>query len=484
MGAPVAALTARLAPLVERWLWPVQVGVVVVALYIVYARWLWAGYAIRSWDLGIFTQLLKQYAALSAPIVDIRGDGFNLLGDHFHPLLVVLAPVSALFPGAFTLLVIQSVCFGIAAAVVTRSAQALLGPVQGGLFGLAFGLSWGLQYAADVQFHEVAMAVPLLAVSLTGVLEQRWKRAAIAAALLVFVKEDLGLTVVAIGLVMVLCGRRRLGIGLAVWGAAWLLLAVLVILPVLSGSGEYPYSRNLPTGGFDPGTLVDPRKVETVTLLLVATAGVALRSPISLVLIPTLAWRFLSPNDGYWGPSWHYSAALMPIAFVAALDGIRRSRVSPRAWLRRYSAHAAVIMVTVGVVLLPRLPMWNAVVDWDPQTERTVAASRVLASVPAGASVETDIGLMSYLVADHHVFWLGNENPPADCILIDRGGGGTPDEWGGVLDVAELLHPEVSYELVRRVGDYELACRAAPAEPIPEQQGIEKSRQRPTPITG
>ena len=48
----------------------------------------------RSWDLGIFTQLARAYGELRAPIVPIKGDAVNLLGDHFHPLLVLLAPVS------------------------------------------------------------------------------------------------------------------------------------------------------------------------------------------------------------------------------------------------------------------------------------------------------------------------------------------------------------------------------------------------------
>src|SRR5699024_11026204 len=47
----------------------------------------------RSWDLGIFTQLARAYGELRAPIVPIKGDEVNLLGDHFHPLLALLAPV-------------------------------------------------------------------------------------------------------------------------------------------------------------------------------------------------------------------------------------------------------------------------------------------------------------------------------------------------------------------------------------------------------
>ncbi|HEX9354170.1 MAG TPA: hypothetical protein VF933_10200, partial [Streptosporangiaceae bacterium] len=36
-----------------------------------------------SWDLGIFTEYVRQLAHLHAPVVNIRGAGFNLLGDHF-----------------------------------------------------------------------------------------------------------------------------------------------------------------------------------------------------------------------------------------------------------------------------------------------------------------------------------------------------------------------------------------------------------------
>src|SRR5690625_7364532 len=52
----------------------------------------WRNLVAPSWDLGIFTQLAKAYGGLDAPIVPIKGDAVNLLGDHFHPILVLLAP--------------------------------------------------------------------------------------------------------------------------------------------------------------------------------------------------------------------------------------------------------------------------------------------------------------------------------------------------------------------------------------------------------
>src|SRR5262245_30469555 len=60
-----------------------------------------------SWDLGIFTEYVKQLAGLHAPVVAIRGAGFNLLGDHFQPIVGLLAPFFRVFPTPETLLVAQ-----------------------------------------------------------------------------------------------------------------------------------------------------------------------------------------------------------------------------------------------------------------------------------------------------------------------------------------------------------------------------------------
>jgi uncharacterized membrane protein len=138
--------------------------------------------------------------------------------------LVLLGPIFAVFPHAFTLLVVQNALFGLAAAALTYSAIRLLGPRTGTLFGFAFAFSWGLQGAVEAQFHEIAFAVPLLALSLTAFLRRRWVACLLWAMPLVFVKEDLGLTVAALGIVLAVRSRRPLGIWLAVWawaGSRW-----------------------------------------------------------------------------------------------------------------------------------------------------------------------------------------------------------------------------------------------------------------------
>ena len=268
----------------------------------------WERWDSPSWDLAIFSQLAQDYAHLRAPIVDIKGHGFNLLGDHFHPLLILLGPVWALWPSGLAIMITQDALLGLGAGILAGFGTRFLGWARGLCLGTAFTLSFGVFEAVRVQFHEVAFAVPLLAMSLCLLALRRLRAAAGWAAPLVFVKEDLGITVAVIGLVILwtalrapaadghgagpepgsgsasegsgeqrsasgirpapgLCSAaahrvrgalRRpgapTGIILACWGLAWSVLAVSVILPALNPHGTFDYADKVDV----PRALGDP----------------------------------------------------------------------------------------------------------------------------------------------------------------------------------------------------------------------------------
>jgi uncharacterized membrane protein len=320
-----------------------------------------------SWDLGIFTEYIKQLSLLHAPIVDIRGPGFNLLGDHFTIGLAVLAPFFRVFPSPVTLLFFQAAAVAVSVFPVAAAGTAFAGRTAGRLIGFAYGFSWGLQQMIDFDFHEIALAVPLLAFSLSALVRRRPAAAIAWAVPLVFVKEDQGFTVAAIGLLMGVTaafppdlargwrsrlpfagggggddrwgnGRTALwgGLFLMAWGLFWSLLAITVIIPHFNPLHEYYYWKNGGVVGgnqsFSLGGLIGqtasgwPTKLTTVVLLLLPTAFAALGSPVALLTLPSLALRFMSTNTAYWGTEWHYNATLMPILFIAAAEAIGRMR--------------------------------------------------------------------------------------------------------------------------------------------------------------
>jgi uncharacterized membrane protein len=389
-----------------------------------------------SWDLGIFTEYVKQYAHLRAPVVDIKSAGYNLLGDHFHPIVALVAPFFRLFPSPVTLLVVQALLAGVSVLPVSQLGRELLGPAAGRCVAAAYGLSWGLQQLAKYDFHEIAFAVPLLAFSLSAMVRGRM-RAAVAWALpLVFVKEDQGFTLVAIGLIMAFAYRRYwAGLLVSGWGLFWSLLAIMVIIPHFSALHSYQYWTDAgafnPTGGHFSvsglwSTVSDgaSTKLPTLVMILLPTAFIALRSPIVLAALPSLLERAVDTNSAYWGTEWHYNATVMPIVFIAAIDAMARIRTRQRPATLAVAAHryGAAAMVAICAALAFQFPLSEL---WTPPTytlgPHVAAESRAMALVPDGATVSTDLDLLAPLAARTDTFWLGTAaaDPATQYAVFD-----------------------------------------------------------------
>ena len=461
--------------------WPMWViTVFVFCAYLALSLGRWRRQAAPSWDLAIFEQAVKGYAFLGAPIIDIKGPGFNQLGDHFSPLLAVLAPFYRVFPSPVTLLVAQCVLIAISVVPVMMVARRFLGANAGVLLGTAYGVSWGFQSGVDVQFHEYALAVPLLAFSLWAYLSHRWVTTSILALLLLGVKEDLGFTVIAIGVLMVVRGLRHwsdpdddvvrqivVGAATVVIGIIATLVILLVVIPAFNPGGTWDYWGRLAndddiSGATSPGaalgnvphlllTLFTPaQKVNTLVLLAALCVGCCVVSPFALLAVPTLLWRFLSTNDGYWGAGWHYSMTLMPIVFIAATDALRKLRGSCSSNVRAYAHVVPALACVFALVTCLVFPL-KGVMDpasYEPPPRADEAAA-VLALIPDGTSIATDAGLITQLVTHHTVYWAGGlpGGVVPDYLLVDPQGGWGVDP-GDPARLAETYYPGTSFTTI------------------------------------
>jgi uncharacterized membrane protein len=422
-----------------------------------------------SWDLGIYTEYVKQYADLKAPIVDIRAPGFNLLGDHFQPIVALLAPFFRVFPSSATLVVGQALLVAVSVFPVSQLAREKLGVGAARAIAVAYGFSWGLQQLPQFDFHEIAFAVPLLAFSLSALARGQTRAAVCWALPLVFVKEDQGFTVAAIGIYLIVAGlrakipdpadpadrdgrgRMKAGQFLLIWGFAWSYIAIGVIIPHFNPDHVYQYWSDggvLAPGGH-PSVLglvrqllhAWPDKLQTLVMLLLPTAFIALRSPLALIAVPSLLLRFISTNSAFWGTYWHYNATVMPILFVAAIDALARigavmdadpaaggpagwasGRQGPwRATLAGARRYGAAMMVAITVPLAFQFPLsqlWSAqTYQISPHVRQAEAA---MARVPDGATVLATLDLLAPLAARTDTFWIGNSgNPQTQYIVFD-----------------------------------------------------------------
>lgn len=383
-------------------------------------------FELASWDNAIFEQAIRGYAHLGAPVVDIKGPGFNLLGDHFSPVLVLVAPFYRVFPAAQTVLVAQVVLLALSVAVVCRVGIRHLGRNRGTVIAIAYGLSFGIQSAVQADFHEVAFAAPLLALAGAAYVDRDWRRVMWWTLPLLLVKEDMGVTVAVIGVVLWLAGERRRGTAIAAAGVVGMALVLLVVIPHFNPNGEWDYATKFSGDRGFLDVLFDQsgRKILSVALTFGLTGFLAFASPWVLLALPILAGRFVADNEYYWGTDWHYSLVLMPIVFIALIDAM--SRQHRAAWLRRYAAQGTLAFALAMQLHSPLSALVKpSTYDSNP---RAASARTVIAMVPKGASVETDIGLMTHLVTEHEVTWLGTpDNARPDYVLFDVDSGiGSP----------------------------------------------------------
>ncbi|WKR20215.1 DUF2079 domain-containing protein [Actinomyces israelii] len=566
------AATRRLSAALDRL--PAALVVVVGAwVLIAYSVGQWRSLTVPSWDLAIFAELAKDYAHGQAPIVSIKGDGYNLLGDHFHPILVLLGPVWRLFPTPLALLVVQDLLLAVSAWPLTRLATRLTRRSVATALGLFYVLSWGIQGAVQAQFHEIAFAVPALAWASVAFVERRWRACALWLAPLVLVKEDMGLTLVMAGGAMALRGWQdaragrtdddggwarwlpgrsaqlsgrsartragmptavRVGAYAALFGLLAFVLTVFVIVPLLSPTGAWQYGLNgnaadgmptVPNHGNLLDRLFSPQvKVATLFMLVCTAGGIGLASPWMTLVLPTLGWRFLADKETYWEwRYWHYNAVLIPIALGALLDVVARLRerrarrageppekpteatgatepagptgpathagptdpagptapgnlagsadpagaanpAGPAGWLaapvwaRWVVAVGVVIPLIAGVKTAPHLPLWT-MKDRAAQSTRWDAAQQVIDTIPEGASVETDLTLLAYLVPKADVSWVGASHEAKDYVVIDS----RSTAWGGRIprDAAQWAaqNRHAAYQLVLDVDGFQVAKR-------------------------
>jgi uncharacterized membrane protein len=430
----VAATAARRASV---WRDPVTwaIAVTVFCAYFVISLFRLLRLSPSSYDLGIYTEFVKQLSQLHAPVVDILGPGFNLFGNHFQVALALLAPFFRVFPSPATLLFFQAAATAVSVFPVAAAGFALTSRTTGRFIALAYGFSWGLQQMINDDFHEIALAVPLLAFSLSALVRRRPAAAVGWAVPLVFVKEDQGFTVAALGALLMLSvafpqpaaggWRARLpyrangfgtdgdgryrdgrwgdgytalwgGLFLVGWGLFWSVLAITVIIPHFNPAHEYYFWKDGGVVGgdqsFSAGGLIGqtasgwPVKLQTVVLLLLPTAFAAVGSPVALLGLPILAMRFMSTNTAYWGTAWHYNATLMPILFIAAAEAIAR-------W-QRSAALARPLDAPSGVP-----PSWPGPAPPGRDAVRRLAAGVRRLARPAQAGIARHAGAMMAVAA-------------------------------------------------------------------------------------
>jgi uncharacterized membrane protein len=180
-------------------------------------------------------------------------------------------------------------------------------------------------------------------------------------------------------------------------------------------------------------------KVSLIYWLYAPLGFLSLGSPLVLLSLPLLAERLFSNNPNHWTLTHQYSAAFVPILFLAAVDTVGRLRgfvvgtegSSHRGRRRVAQPHrfAQVIAVAFGVGVLA-VSMWAVhKFPFDQLTKsayyKTTSYERAEQAavdvVPNGATVEASNLLAPHLVDRANVMLLDTAPRGAPWVVFDEG---------------------------------------------------------------
>lgn len=413
---------------------PLGLALIAAAAYAAISIYRHDHFASNAYDLGVQDQTVWGYSRLQM-IPNTVEMIPNLLGDHFHPILMVIAPLYRIWDDVRVLLVVQAVLLAAAAIPIFWWARQRLGLIPAIAFEAAYLTFWGVFSGVIFDFHHIAFAVPAVSFGLYAVLTNRNRLFWAMLALGLLTRENIALTFAAIGVyIAVVQHRWRLGAAVITVSAAWFAVLIEFVMPAIAGApyGHWTYDA-LGTG---PGSallhiirhplsslrlLVDnSAKLKLLGGLLGAWLFLPVLSPLALVAIPTLLERLWSSNPALWSASFQYSLVIAPILAFAAVDGLARlqNRFSLPRWRGRVGVGVSLAVLAAGLIL-----SFGVVGPFDEvgtyiSSRQVSDIQACLTVIPADAGVSASTQLLPHLSHRHQIYLLTMKHD-ADYVAID-----------------------------------------------------------------
>jgi uncharacterized membrane protein len=414
------------------WEW-VPVGIMMAAWMALVGRMAIARHLAfhTSYDLAIFSHATWTTAHARPFFISLMEGTTSLLGHHFSPLLAVLAPLYWVWPDARTLLAVQVAALAVAALPLFSFARARIGVRLAWAVVAAYFLSPALAYVALADFHEIALAVPVLMAAGAALLDMRYRDCLLWLILAMLAKEEVALVAVGFGLYALVFQRRiRFGAGLALGATLWGIALIIWIIPAFNQGRSYNFLGRYDAAAQAPmqallglaghpltllRTVATRAKATFIWQLLAPLAGLPLLGvPAVLLAVPTLAYLSASGYEPQTSIRFHYTAPLLPFLYLAAVVGLQRLGARGA----RLASIGAVILLLASAVCAWRWSPLPGGMAYQPDEYAVTAEDRavraLLSGVPADAAIAADWEYLPWLA---NRWWLAHRlTPPFQAL--------------------------------------------------------------------
>jgi uncharacterized membrane protein len=391
-----------------------------VVLSVTYTVWLAVrttrdhfGLGTSAYDFGLYDQGVWLLSQGKAPFVTLMGR--NLFGDHTSFILLPLVPLYWFVSSTGLLFVVQAIALGLGTIPVWKVTRLLLNsPPMCCVAVVAYLVHPALTFTGMENFHPDSALAPLIAWAIYAAVAYHWVQYVSAVVLILMVKEDTALFVVALGLWVALRRDRRIGI-ITVVGSVW--VALVLLFAVMRGIVGVPYRNEwrLPFGGF--GGLLRTAVTRPDKLIRHLVSGerplylLQLLAPVGFVALvrPEIALLGTLPLlsnlvSTFWYQSqieYHYAVQFVPILVIGAMYGISKLAEHLRVWC------VSVVLVAslVCAYIWTPLPfMRTEMPRWSPSHPAVAAAHEAMNRVPDDAIVSAYHTLTAHMARRERIY--------------------------------------------------------------------------------
>ncbi len=391
-------------------------------------------------DLGIFDQAIWNTTRGDILFSSLKGN-MNLLGDHFEPILLLLAPLYMLWQDVTVLFLVQSAL--LASAVIPLyliAKDRLSSRFLIFTFIFAYVLSRPLRGVGLSDFHPECFILPLFFWAYFLVIKEKNIFLFLTIFLLLLCKEDTAFLISGLGIFM-LFGQKRLkgGAALIIIGISAWLLETKIIIPYFNPIGTYPYMDRLPFGltymdniktlFSDPfyvvSSFLTKEKMAYCVKMFSSLGFLPILSPGHYILVAIPLFKNLLPINpnfsGFYDITSHYTASLIPFVFIAAIYGA--------GWLIGKIRNKRATLFLGGLIIFSSLLSYSKTDGYKfirfldgIKNNRSIEVLSYLKMVPKDASVAANFNLVPHLSHRKYILEWNPQSKTGDIteyIVID-----------------------------------------------------------------
>jgi uncharacterized membrane protein len=388
-------------------------------------------------DLGQNDQIIWHLSQLHIPAPSSFIHINNSWGDHFNPLLLLIAPFYWLWNDVRILLIIEPimVCLG-ALPLFWLIRNWLKNNFYAFCFAFGYLFYFGIQYALNWPFRGDTLATTFLVFALYFIFKKKWFWYFVMVILILMAKEAFGLYVAFLGIFIFWARKERIvGAISFIIGISWFFLIVNWLIPYfrgglqhintwdssiyygqLGGSGLQALKTILVNPLYVFHLLVTPSlKISTLITIFLPVGLLPFLAPSFLILaIPMIGERFLSDINNNWFRTFHYGITIAPIIFLGAAYAIKKWQEKINPILSKFTLDkfdlaqfGSIYLVIVTIVFLsflqtPLLLLAKPSFYQKPTYAQNI--NEIIKFIPPDASVSAHDPIFSHLSHRNEIY--------------------------------------------------------------------------------